>query len=160
MAGHPHGCGESLLGNHRRSSIIGSSPRVWGKHTAADGITRACRVIPTGVGKAAASSAETPKKTGHPHGCGESDGVSINGTVKSGSSPRVWGKPPARQYRRPSERVIPTGVGKACGNAHKANDAAGHPHGCGESCCWANLNRSPTGSSPRVWGKPNPSTAA
>ncbi len=109
---HPHGCGEhwrthqySLLGG-------GSSPRVWGTLKKARLIKSARRFIPTGVGNTSTRLCPHPKKTVHPHGCGEHISVAPYYIERCGSSPRVWGT---------LSVVDPIHVLGAV-----------HPHGCGE----------------------------
>ncbi len=51
-AGHPHGCGESVVMPRNNTPPSGSSPRVWGKHSERCGQGSGAGVIPTGVGKA------------------------------------------------------------------------------------------------------------
>ena len=91
-AGHPHGCGESLMMAIGVASSCGSSPRVWGELHASHGNAPQRRVIPTGVGRAESAPMVEGRKTGHPHGCGESGTNQVVRNGDSGSSPRVWGE--------------------------------------------------------------------
>ena len=151
--GHPHGCGESASGYFHAVFISGSSPRVWGKLRPSVILLEFQRVIPTGVGKALSRSRKTSSGPGHPHGCGESVIRCSVAQIPSGSSPRVWGKPHHRFFKRSQSRVIPTGVGKAKPRNRNRKRYAGHPHGCGESAAHLHIVGQHAGSSPRVWGK-------
>ena len=51
---HPHGCGEHLSAQDRKSWRAGSSPRVWGTRNFNGTLTGRSRFIPTGVGNTAA----------------------------------------------------------------------------------------------------------
>ena len=80
---HPHACGE------RPSAILiectpnGSSPRMWGTHSATS-----VRFIPTHVGNAFSYLGAV-----HPHACGERFKNIIVSFPAPGSSPRMWGTP-------------------------------------------------------------------
>ena len=92
--------------------------------------------------------------TVHPHVGGES-GSSPSGHKQSGgSSPRGWGKPDDSSSRSPSDRFIPTWVGKARPPDGLAPHRPVHPHVGGESLGNGYSRRRWRGSSPRGWGKP------
>ncbi len=113
---------------------IGSSPRMWGTLLAANQRHAAYRFIPTHVGNTAGGDAGCGGVAVHPHACGEhSPGVSIT-SLKTGSSPRMWGTRGA------------AGGGKT--------DLAVHPHACGEHFVMVDGRRFYDGSSPRMWGTP------
>ena len=109
---HPHGCGENYEMNTDRTESLGPSPRVWGKRPERRRYILDRRSIPTGVGKTSAALSGSGGLSVHPHGCGENDGAELIAAHAYGPSPRVWGKPLRKALDRPSNRSIPTGVGK------------------------------------------------
>ena len=97
---------------------------------------------------------------GHPHVCGESDRDLSPRNSSSGSSPRVWGKLEVTGGTWWVMRVIPTCVGKALVGVGGGWINAGHPHVCGESPTLRVDFNFTVGSSPRVWGKLDPTLDA
>ena len=108
---HPHACGEYQPSRNWRSSLTGSSPRVWGILPAAAQKRLFQRFIPTRVG----NTPHVPDRgcTGpvHPHACGEYHGRFFLPSGTTGSSPRVWGILHAVGLPVPAHRFIPTRVG-------------------------------------------------
>ncbi len=131
---HPHGRGENLVASHSTTLLTGSSPRAWGKPgwTWTDRTMK--RFIPTGVGKTRPAVSLHHVPAVHPHGRGENFVQLDDGPVRSGSSPRAWGKPAIGAITTHERRFIPTGVGKTLPMVSAAVVAPG--------------------SSPRAWGKP------
>ena len=91
-------------------------------------------------------------KTVHPHGCGERIQQPNRPIYASGSSPRLWGTPPARQNHGVFQRFIPTAVGNAPDHEKHISKSAVHPHGCGERIGCPTWAHRAGGSSPRLWG--------
>ena len=88
----------------------------------------------------------------HPHACGERlPRVSFR-KASAGSSPRMWGTPQGTLRVLDRDRFIPTHVGNARRRTSPASLPPVHPHACGERFSSTKLGRSPTGSSPRMWG--------
>ena len=89
----------------------------------------------------------------HPRVCGENPGASISITSRTGSSPRVRGKPGALSTGIGAVRLIPACAGKTptiC--VHHALFRA-HPRVCGENYTVSAFLSNEVGSSPRVRGK-------
>ena len=154
---HPHGRGENSSRTASRGTIRGTSPRAWGKLDIAWSTFVDLWNIPTGVGKTSAVFLPSALFTEHPHGRGENCRRAHSQQPRDGTSPRAWGKRCRRQRSRPSQRNIPTGVGKTSNPPPppppSASEISEHPHGRGEnyvSCLTYNVNR---GTSPRAWGK-------
>ena len=108
---HPHACGEHSRRQHPLTQENGSSPRLWGtphRHLSA-GLE--IRFIPTPVGNTRSGVSRTPRKTVHPHACGEHLACSRLQVSGSGSSPRLWGTLRRRSGGRRFGRFIPTPVG-------------------------------------------------
>ncbi len=74
----------------------------------------------------------------------------------SGSSPRVWGTPVHSHKLRSLSGLIPTGVGNTSRTCSASRKERAHPHGCGEHTDYRRRIVYAGGSSPRVWGTPNP----
>ena len=135
-----------------RSSMLGSSPRVWGTPDLPAHLAAVPRFIPTGVGNTAARVYLSRRPSVHPHGCGEHASEPMEPISSSGSSPRVWGTPAALRVVILPPRFIPTGVGNTPASQTSPRTAAVHPHGCGEHCAAVLNTVRLNGSSPRVWG--------
>ena len=110
------------------------------------------RFIPTGVGRAAASSRSGCPPPVHPHGCGACSVAVIAFTSAVGSSPRVWGVRRHVRHRDARDRFIPTGVGRAAVGGQEWRHPTVHPHGCGACTTDQLFVVEIDGSSPRVWG--------
>jgi len=114
------------------------------------------RFIPTHVGNTAIVKVPTRLKPVHPHACGEH--LHGQGTVRlgGGSSPRMWGTLHHRSRGNDLFRFIPTHVGNTAGTWACAVPGAVHPHACGEHKSLISRASARTGSSPRMWGTPQP----
>ncbi len=129
----PTPVGKTRIAFRSMMGILGSSPRLWGKHMRRLAADREHRFIPTPVGKtppprggSAAAERFIPTPVGkttrcprsgngrkvHPHACGENPNMTTASLVGSGSSPRLWGKHEARVLSPAGWRFIPTPVGK------------------------------------------------
>ena len=153
---HPHVCGE-----HTRSSTVGmktcgSSPRVWGTHSAVLPEWSWGRFIPTCVGNTYTNSTELPIPAVHPHVCGEHAGDRHTPGTRFGSSPRVWGTLLFGGDKSYETRFIPTCVGNTSTRSKITSHQAVHPHVCGEHTSAHSDGDTLYGSSPRVWGTRNP----
>ena len=124
-------CGELPIVVLTITSIIGSSPRVWGTRKLHGSTDRSCRFIPACVGNSGLASCPRPAYPVHPRVCGELGTTYTSAGDENGSSPRVWGTRPDRSQERRLGRFIPACVGNSCGSDN-------YPQ------C--------RGSSPRVWG--------
>ena len=104
------------------------------------------------MGNTTSPSTTPPSESVHPHACGEhlidDEGV----TVKTGSSPRVWGTLTDVITTNAAQRFIPTRVGNTRGPWIQFILFAVHPHACGEHVDLCFCIRNCSGSSPRVWG--------
>ena len=130
----------------------GSSPRVWGTLSPPEHPPKRRRIIPTGVGNTFHETCTPPLNSDHPHGCGEHASAASASAASAGSSPRVWGTPSPPLPARPSQRIIPTGVGNTQYTRFAICVVPDHPHGCGEHGDSPRGRAYRKGSSPRVWG--------
>ena len=113
IAVHPHVCGERVPMFLPASKTAGSSPRVWGTLFNILSQLYFSRFIPTCVGNANGHCFSPGLPAVHPHVCGERKYFPICRGFAVGSSPRVWGTPPATARSWTSGRFIPTCVGNA-----------------------------------------------
>ena len=151
---HPHVCGEHMFSRVQLPINIGSSPRVWGTHTAFDAQRQPERFIPTCVGNTVVTTLIQTQTTVHPHVCGEHTEWILKIDWGSGSSPRVWGTLSGPRSRSGPSRFIPTCVGNTLLLPKKTPLSSVHPHVCGEHWRSSHRARASSGSSPRVWGTP------
>ena len=85
---------------------------------------------------------------------GNADTVSTSAPRNSGSSPRVWGTPPAGRRGVGDRRFIPACVGNAAPSTGSPTRSTVHPRVCGERLASHCPRHCAIGSSPRVWGTP------
>ncbi|CAB1083936.1 hypothetical protein D1AOALGA4SA_11470 [Olavius algarvensis Delta 1 endosymbiont] len=88
----------------------------------------------------------------HPHACGEHQYACLAWTLRSGSSPRLWGT--LLNYKPDMEniRFIPTPVGNTDAWRSDTEWDPVHPHACGEHLVIDLVDIIDCGSSPRLWG--------
>ena len=116
---HPHACGDKSRTAQRRSSFLGSSPRVWGQVVELSKTEVTKRIIPTRVGTRRLAEVEMLIKRDHPHACGDKGSAGLSGALCLGSSPRVWGQVCECVKHSDNIRIIPTRVGTSeIGRAH------------------------------------------
>ena len=91
-ADHPRACGENCDIVISRPAILGSPPRMRGKHRVFGEGTADMRITPAHAGKTlAVLRAQTPL-TDHPRACGENIRDHKNNGAGVGSPPRMRGK--------------------------------------------------------------------
>ena len=149
---HPHACGEYFDQREGRTTLAGSSPRMWGIQKREALALMASRFIPTHVGNTSGGLCTGAPAPVHPHACGEywfTDGG--HGSLY-GSSPRMWGIQFSTRAISVSVRFIPTHVGNTAGCTVPNPWPAVHPHACGEYSNGAAFFAGSFGSSPRMWG--------
>ncbi len=88
---HPHACGERPSHAHQPCGPRGSSPRLWGTDGGSPGQALLVRFIPTPVGNGRTGLRESPRRSVHPHACGERTKEEASMYRENGSSPRLWG---------------------------------------------------------------------
>ncbi len=71
---HPHACGENPMPSTAAATVVGPSPRMWGKPVMLRGAQNNARTIPTHVGKTCWPVAPPDRLPDHPHACGENPG--------------------------------------------------------------------------------------
>ncbi len=110
------------------------------------------RFIPTCVGNIPLVHHLFHQEAVHPHVCGEHFRSGRIFSIKSGSSPRVWGTWTLERIIPQIMRFIPTCVGNIGIMRSSVPLSTVHPHVCGEHLRGYHIVFALTGSSPRVWG--------
>ena len=150
---HPRVCGENYEAHEIGLRAGGSSPRVRGKPFGDAGREVRERLIPACAGKTTQTRPSPSPAPAHPRVCGENDPCASRTSVRSGSSPRVRGKPPGRQRRPGGEGLIPACAGKTRPCWVPGAPLRAHPRVCGENKATDAIQGALEGSSPRVRGK-------
>ena len=136
--------------------INGSSPRMWGTPAFGGAPSPSQRFIPTHVGNTANRRSLLTRSSVHPHACGEHFFGIRRLNALAGSSPRMWGTLPDLIVSIYQVRFIPTHVGNTTAPPPPPGCHSVHPHACGEHV-FLLLGLLPfPGSSPRMWGTPQP----
>ena len=150
---HPRVCGENVSLSRLRVLVMGSSPRVRGKHLspARESVQRG--LIPACAGKTYPKPDANRPTRAHPRVCGENTRRSAHQTVKGGSSPRVRGKRGIVQAARIVPGLIPACAGKTVARHGETYCTRAHPRVCGENATAIETKTRELGSSPRVRGK-------
>ena len=109
---HPRVCGENTAPAYAAPSVLGSPPRVRGKHTWSIISTPIRRITPACAGKTSCDSLPSAGKKDHPRVCGE-NGMCINPSSSCiGSPPRVRGKRACCDVALAVFRITPACAGK------------------------------------------------
>ena len=151
---HPRVCGENMWARAFGRAYVGSSPRVRGKRVPMRAAARYPRLIPACAGKTCARVARVRCGQAHPPVCGENYEWHGDGVADHGSSPRVRGKPKDASALVWADRLIPACAGKTPPTARANSSTQAHPRVCGENMSATLATSAPSGSSPRVRGKP------
>ena len=131
---------------------MGSSPRVRGTSSAANGSFSAFGLIPAGAGNISNSTVSPIVSWAHPRGCGEHYVVGCARGRGLGSSPRVRGTSDKGFSGGGRAGLIPAGAGNMSRCDFCLVCWGAHPRGCGEHVCSGHDVPLPSGSSPRVRG--------
>ena len=110
-------------------------------------------IIPTRVGTRPLCVGYSGFLEDHPHACGDKMFATVNLSLLSGSSPRVWGQVLTIKYMLAYRRIIPTRVGTSGRKIILRVKEKDHPHACGDKMDWFRTQVRNKGSSPRVWGQ-------
>ena len=133
--------------------MVGSPPRMRGKHTTVVNIPQYARITPAHAGKTADAAATTKRHRDHPRACGENKKLPKQQVMLSGSPPRMRGKLLISAGTTGAGGITPAHAGKTFirwGLRHTIRD---HPRACGEnwlSDLWGGIKN---GSPPRMRGK-------
>ena len=149
---HPRVCGEQAVGDIRRHSVTGSSPRERGTATSRAANFCGVRFIPACAGNRAGQAVRAGLLPVHPRVCGEQDSQIQSICAVVGSSPRVRGTDWNFCNTRWLCRFIPACAGNSPPKALEISIATVHPRVCGEQQQVAVQLNVGIGSSPRVRG--------
>ena len=130
---HPRACGENDLQDGGACHAWGSSPRMRGKRAWLSSRSWGCGLIPAHAGKTSFRGRNSNGTRAHPRACGENAGLTDKSGRPLGSSPRMRGKPPARNTRNCSSRLIPAHAGKTSNPVADSIISRAHPRACGEN---------------------------
>ena len=137
----------------RRDRLIGSSPRVRGKHRRPHRDHQRGGLIPACAGKTDGRGRRCALRPAHPRVCGENIENTLHSLEDAGSSPRVRGKLKEEGSGVWSFWLIPACAGKTLRTCSTLPPSRAHPRVCGENRRGPHQGRRPQGSSPRVRGK-------
>ena len=172
---HPHACGDNARTTSTERRDSGSPPRVWGQQArrllhvheqrftpTRVGTTRERaglqhlrhRFTPTRVGTTTGIPACRPRRSVHPHACGDNSSSAGASAATVGSPPRVWGQLRGRSEKTAAARFTPTRVGTTCSASSMPSALKVHPHACGDNVSRLAMMLWRGGSPPRVWGQP------
>ena len=156
MTDHPRVCGERPNVTNHIALSNGSSPRMRGTLVAKQVCANHSRIIPAYAGNAFLMSYVIAPFPDHPRVCGERQTTMRYAPTVIGSSPRMRGTRQGVVGKITHGRIIPAYAGNASLPASICSIAADHPRVCGERSECLLLNRSATGSSPRMRGTRSP----
>ena len=92
-------------------------------------------------------------KEDHPHAYGDKMFATVNLSLLSGSSPRVWGQEEEHRGAKAWDRIIPTRMGTSFSLCYLIKRFLDHPHAYGDKTSGYFQSVTGVGSSPRVWGQ-------
>ena len=150
---HPHAYGDKANRLRVDICILGSSPRVWGQASGKMNSQPSVRIIPTRMGTRLRYFHKRRSYRDHPHAYGDKRCRKSAMLSTDGSSPRVWGQGPQRNYRKVGIRIIPTRMGTSKHTITLVNGNKDHPHAYGDKAVVGASVAGSLGSSPRVWGQ-------
>ena len=155
---HPRACGENLSGDQDAMVEAGSSPRMRGKQDGGLLDGEGARFIPAHAGKTFCQGKRRARARVHPRACGENSEAQDAPEGAVGSSPRMRGKPLGGGGVPVAGRFIPAHAGKTPRRHCTSSRATVHPRACGENLTSTPILLAMRGSSPRMRGKPPPSS--
>ena len=153
VADHPRACGANLPVMVFVMRSPGSSPRMRGKLGGPPVDLLQLRIIPAHAGQTALGRIRCSFSTDHPRACGANDSWTRWQRSRTGSSPRMRGKPPPKRPHRHGMRIIPAHAGQTSTCPSKNAVPPDHPRACGANVLVLTAGKSRAGSSPRMRGK-------
>ena len=111
------------------------------------------RITPADAGKTMCGDCSDLAVGDHPRGCGENCAIIIVHARRTGSPPRMRGKPSVSQLFRWALRITPADAGKTFAHFVYFFLRQDHPRGCGENEIADDIIRRCGGSPPRMRGK-------
>ena len=151
---HPRACGANPAVMVMEVSPSGSSPRVRGKPFRTIPGRAGVRIIPARAGQTLRRGQWHRHDADHPRACGANLVPFSLRLWWFGSSPRVRGKLDDVRLDDAANRIIPARAGQTQRQQDRRARRPDHPRACGANVQGTVILRNPTGSSPRVRGKP------
>ena len=109
---HPRGCGENRKHGILHTAFLGSPPRMRGKPMCFFIVCVVGRITPADAGKTWLPRLRYKQLRDHPRGCGENARMKLQSFLKTGSPPRMRGKPYDPSDYSTSQRITPADAGK------------------------------------------------
>ena len=152
-ADHPRACGANAPVDDLVECLVGSSPRMRGKHAGGAGHRVRRRIIPAHAGQTSTDVARSVVVSDHPRACGANLIAAVALILAFGSSPRMRGKRGGVRRRLWFGRIIPAHAGQTSRHPRIAVPATDHPRACGANVALSIRAIIGSGSSPRMRGK-------
>ena len=152
---HPRVCGENHKVFERHCYPLGSSPRMRGKLFYSWPTIEDHGLIPAYAGKTVPAARAPIWGRAHPRVCGENFQLRVDLALDDGSSPRMRGKQCIAADRQLRNGLIPAYAGKTTFFIVFPLSLRAHPRVCGENWASPRVISRPSGSSPRMRGKPD-----
>ena len=125
-----------------------------GKPPTLQSTTQSVGITPAHAGKTNHSDRCNACVVDHPRACGENRRRFSKRAKRSGSPPRMRGKPLSRSSRTAGKGITPAHAGKTLRTTATEKQARDHPRACGENHKRKKRGISKMGSPPRMRGKP------
>ena len=149
----PADAGKTRYQHCNIGNLLGSPPRMRGKlvgYHYTDGVDR---ITPADAGKTTSMDSTLKSPEDHPRGCGENTQSRKKLNARSGSPPRMRGKPADAATTPAPTRITPADAGKTGGAVSRRRYHQDHPRGCGENLYSEHYSVRLQGSPPRMRGK-------
>ena len=150
---HPRACGANSFRLSKFTSYAGSSPRMRGKPCSVVYYPFCYRIIPAHAGQTRLPGRCSCRWPDHPRACGANEFSPRSYGPRTGSSPRMRGKPQRRRLRHARRRIIPAHAGQTRRVERAAFLITDHPRACGANTFCRTIALLKDGSSPRMRGK-------
>ena len=152
-ADHPRACGENAIYLAPPAGLLGSPPRMRGKHAVQAWTLDQARITPAHAGKTTPRPRMPRRASDHPRACGENTRLDSLPGLSPGSPPRMRGKHPDTPGWQRALRITPAHAGKTGRGCAALQDMADHPRACGENKRSGRSDWRRSGSPPRMRGK-------
>ena len=133
--------------------MIGSPPRMRGKHRNGFSLRHLYRITPAHAGKTHFVLVLSRFHWDHPRACGENGGRALPHGRNGGSPPRMRGKLQHLRLIVKHLRITPAHAGKTLRTAQHRASSQDHPRACGENTVMTAHTADDGGSPPRMRGK-------
>ena len=130
---HPRACGENPGLTLAVCELLGSPPRMRGKHLLCPEMDLLVRITPAHAGKTTYEHPAKQEARDHPRACGENRLTTSIPRSSAGSPPRMRGKPATRIFGRQKNGITPAHAGKTDLDFEDDRARRDHPRACGEN---------------------------